>query len=99
MEPGCLNVHWYSVGDTDNVKPAVSLAPILPAGLRIGKGEGYADLEYGMMAAMGAVSDSTVVVTIVHDCQVSYVVIEYCFVKIYPPLYRASFHPLNLIRT
>lgn len=40
------------------------------AGFRIGKGEGFADMEYGMMASMGAVSDSTVVVTIVHDCQV-----------------------------
>lgn len=40
------------------------------AGFRIGKGEGYADMEYGMMASMGAVDDSTVVVTIVHDCQV-----------------------------
>lgn len=39
------------------------------AGFRIGKGEGFADMEYGMMASMGAVSDSTVVVTIVHDCQ------------------------------
>ncbi|XP_074470056.1 methenyltetrahydrofolate synthase domain-containing protein isoform X1 [Sebastes fasciatus] len=39
-------------------------------GFRIGKGEGFADLEYGMMAAMGAVDESTVVVTIVHDCQV-----------------------------
>ncbi|XP_076848661.1 methenyltetrahydrofolate synthase domain-containing protein isoform X1 [Brachyhypopomus gauderio] len=39
-------------------------------GYRIGKGEGFADLEYGMMAAMGAVNESTVVVTIVHDCQV-----------------------------
>lgn len=39
-------------------------------GFRIGKGEGYADMEYGMMASMGAVNVSTVVVTIVHDCQV-----------------------------
>eukprot|EP00066_Takifugu_rubripes_P019401 XP_011608667.1 PREDICTED: methenyltetrahydrofolate synthase domain-containing protein [Takifugu rubripes] len=39
-------------------------------GLRIGKGEGFADMEYGMMASMGALSDSTVVVTIVHDCQI-----------------------------
>ncbi|XP_054468025.1 methenyltetrahydrofolate synthase domain-containing protein isoform X1 [Anoplopoma fimbria] len=39
-------------------------------GLRIGKGEGFADMEYGMMAAMGAVNESTVVITIVHDCQV-----------------------------
>ncbi|KAL7870937.1 hypothetical protein SRHO_G00084340 [Serrasalmus rhombeus] len=39
-------------------------------GYRIGKGEGYADMEYAMMASMGAVNESTVVVTIVHDCQV-----------------------------
>lgn len=40
-------------------------------GLRIGKGEGFADMEYGMMASMRAVNESTVVVTVVHDCQVS----------------------------
>ncbi|KAM6223819.1 LOW QUALITY PROTEIN: methenyltetrahydrofolate synthase domain-containing protein [Rhynchocyon petersi] len=39
-------------------------------GWRIGKGEGYADLEYAMMVAMGAVHQETPVVTIVHDCQV-----------------------------
>ncbi|XP_058384409.1 methenyltetrahydrofolate synthase domain-containing protein isoform X2 [Diceros bicornis minor] len=39
-------------------------------GWRIGKGEGYADLEYAMMVSMGAVSPGTPVVTIVHDCQV-----------------------------
>ncbi|XP_011932218.1 PREDICTED: methenyltetrahydrofolate synthase domain-containing protein isoform X8 [Cercocebus atys] len=39
-------------------------------GWRIGKGEGYADLEYAMMVSMGAVSTETPVVTIVHDCQV-----------------------------
>ncbi|XP_058485320.1 methenyltetrahydrofolate synthase domain-containing protein isoform X2 [Solea solea] len=39
-------------------------------GFRIGKGEGYADMEYGMMASMEAVNESTVVVTVVHDCQV-----------------------------
>ncbi|KAI7802689.1 putative methenyltetrahydrofolate synthase domain-containing protein-like [Triplophysa rosa] len=38
-------------------------------GYRIGKGEGFADMEYAMMACMGAVCDSTVIVTIVHDCQ------------------------------
>ncbi|KTF79039.1 hypothetical protein cypCar_00047219, partial [Cyprinus carpio] len=38
-------------------------------GYRIGKGEGFADMEYAMMACMGAVCESTVVVTIVHDCQ------------------------------
>ncbi|XP_012513153.1 PREDICTED: methenyltetrahydrofolate synthase domain-containing protein isoform X2 [Propithecus coquereli] len=39
-------------------------------GWRIGKGEGYADLEYAMMVSMGAVSEATPVITIVHDCQV-----------------------------
>ncbi|NWI85624.1 MTHSD protein, partial [Pitta sordida] len=39
-------------------------------GWRIGKGEGYADMEYAMMVAMGAVQEDTPVVTIVHDCQV-----------------------------
>uniref|UniRef100_A0A8D1U370 Methenyltetrahydrofolate synthase domain-containing protein n=1 Tax=Sus scrofa TaxID=9823 RepID=A0A8D1U370_PIG len=39
-------------------------------GWRIGKGEGYADLEYAMMVSMGAASQATPVVTIVHDCQV-----------------------------
>ncbi|XP_005411054.1 PREDICTED: methenyltetrahydrofolate synthase domain-containing protein isoform X8 [Chinchilla lanigera] len=38
-------------------------------GWRIGKGEGYADLEYAMMVSMGAVRAGTPVVTIVHDCQ------------------------------
>ncbi|XP_061600213.1 methenyltetrahydrofolate synthase domain-containing protein isoform X2 [Cololabis saira] len=39
-------------------------------GCRIGKGEGFADMEYAMMVSMGAVNESTVVVTVVHDCQV-----------------------------
>ncbi|XP_050991531.1 methenyltetrahydrofolate synthase domain-containing protein isoform X3 [Labeo rohita] len=39
-------------------------------GYRIGKGEGFADMEYAMMACMGAMCESTVVITIVHDCQV-----------------------------
>ncbi len=33
-------------------------------------GEGYADLEYGMMKAMGAISDATPVISTVHDSQV-----------------------------
>ncbi|XP_071973150.1 methenyltetrahydrofolate synthase domain-containing protein isoform X1 [Engystomops pustulosus] len=39
-------------------------------GWRIGKGEGFADMEYAMMVAMGAVTEQTIVVTVVHDCQV-----------------------------
>ena len=40
------------------------------SGWRIGKGEGFADLEYAMMASMGAVDENTIIVTTVHDCQV-----------------------------
>lgn len=43
---------------------------LLLIGFRIGKGEGYADMEYAMMVTMGAVSQDTVVITTVHDCQV-----------------------------
>ncbi|XP_039211977.1 methenyltetrahydrofolate synthase domain-containing protein isoform X1 [Crotalus tigris] len=39
-------------------------------GWRIGKGEGFADMEYAMMVSMGAVGQRTVVITAVHDCQV-----------------------------
>ncbi|XP_053905367.1 methenyltetrahydrofolate synthase domain-containing protein isoform X3 [Malaclemys terrapin pileata] len=39
-------------------------------GWRIGKGEGFADMEYAMMMSMGAIREDTPVVTIVHDCQV-----------------------------
>ena len=42
----------------------------LVSGWRIGKGEGYADMEYAMMVTMGAVTQDTMVVTTVHDCQV-----------------------------
>lgn len=39
-------------------------------GLRLGKGEGYAELEYGVMRTMGAIDENTPIVTTVHDCQV-----------------------------
>ncbi|XP_058779079.1 5-formyltetrahydrofolate cyclo-ligase-like protein COG0212 [Vicia villosa] len=38
-------------------------------GARLGKGEGFAELEYGMLRYMGAIDDSTLVVTSVHECQ------------------------------
>ncbi len=40
------------------------------AGYRIGKGEGFADLEYAMMKCMGAVDDDTIIITTVHDDQI-----------------------------
>ena len=39
-------------------------------GARVGKGGGYADLEYGMLRQRALVSDRTVVVTTVHPLQV-----------------------------
>jgi len=39
-------------------------------GFRIGKGEGFADMEWAMMASTGAVGPDTLIVTVVHDAQV-----------------------------
>lgn len=39
-------------------------------GHRIGKGEGFGDLEYAVLAEIGAVTENTVIATTVHDCQV-----------------------------
>ncbi|XP_065213155.1 uncharacterized protein lost isoform X2 [Planococcus citri] len=39
-------------------------------GHRIGKGEGYADLEFAMLTKMNAINENTVIVTTVHDDQV-----------------------------
>jgi 5-formyltetrahydrofolate cyclo-ligase len=39
-------------------------------GARIGKGEGYSDLEYAVLRELGLVDDSTPVVTTVHERQV-----------------------------
>jgi 5-formyltetrahydrofolate cyclo-ligase len=48
------------------------------AGYRIGKGEGYADLEFAMMMKMGAVDQNTVIAATVHDCQVHiYIIFSY----------------------
>ncbi|XP_073013849.1 5-formyltetrahydrofolate cyclo-ligase-like protein COG0212 [Typha latifolia] len=38
-------------------------------GARLGKGEGFAELEYGMLRYMGSIDDTTMVVTSVHDRQ------------------------------
>ncbi|PIM97848.1 5-formyltetrahydrofolate cyclo-ligase [Handroanthus impetiginosus] len=38
-------------------------------GARLGKGEGFAELEYGMLRYMGAIDDSTPIITSVHDEQ------------------------------
>nr|XP_055029384.1 methenyltetrahydrofolate synthase domain-containing protein isoform X2 [Misgurnus anguillicaudatus] len=61
------------IGLNDNVHVdlvVVGSVAVSEKGYRIGKGEGFADMEYAMMACMGAVCESSVVITIVHDCQV-----------------------------
>jgi len=40
-------------------------------GARVGKGGGYSDLEYALAAELGAVDERTVVVTTVHDLQLT----------------------------
>jgi 5-formyltetrahydrofolate cyclo-ligase len=39
-------------------------------GARIGKGGGYADIEYALLAELGLVTDQTIIATTVHDLQV-----------------------------
>lgn len=39
-------------------------------GIRFGKGHGFFDAEYGMLHRIGAVSKSTPIAAVVHDCQV-----------------------------
>lgn len=39
-------------------------------GGRIGKGEGYSEMEYGILRELGLVSESTPVITTVHDTQI-----------------------------
>ena len=39
------------------------------AGGRVGKGEGFSDLEFGVLAELGAVDDGTLVATTVHERQ------------------------------
>lgn len=48
----------------------VGSVAVSKSGHRIGKGEGFVDLEYGMMRHMKCVSEDTLIVTTVHDCQV-----------------------------
>ncbi|WIA34178.1 hypothetical protein OEZ86_012536 [Tetradesmus obliquus] len=38
-------------------------------GARLGKGEGFAELEYGILRWMGAIDENTPVVCTIHDCQ------------------------------
>ena len=48
----------------------VGSVAVSPSGFRVGKGEGYSELEYAMLREMGKIGDSTPVATTVHDVQV-----------------------------
>ncbi|ESS11822.1 MAG: 5-formyltetrahydrofolate cyclo-ligase [uncultured archaeon A07HR60] len=68
-----ISTHGAAVGP-DNV-PVVDLivagsVAVGSDGQRIGKGEGYSDLEWGMLAELGAVTEETTVATTVHERQV-----------------------------
>lgn len=39
-------------------------------GGRIGKGEGYGEIEYGILSECGLVSDRVKIITTIHDCQI-----------------------------
>jgi 5-formyltetrahydrofolate cyclo-ligase len=43
---------------------------VSPEGVRIGKGGGYADIEYALLAELGLVTEDTPIATCVHDLQV-----------------------------
>lgn len=61
------------IGLEDKVKidlVVVGSVAVSRSGLRIGKGKGFADLEYAMLRTMGAIDASTPVITSVHDSQV-----------------------------
>ncbi|XP_076245076.1 methenyltetrahydrofolate synthase domain-containing protein lost [Calliopsis andreniformis] len=60
-------------------------------GYRLGKGKGFADLEFAMMMRMGAVTQDTIVVTTVHDCQV--------FDSLPPQLFKEYDVPVDIIVT
>lgn len=57
-------------GDIDSVDMIVSGSVAVDrSGSRIGKGEGYSDLEYAILRELGLVDDGTMVATTVHERQ------------------------------
>jgi len=57
-----------AVGRVDLV--LVGSVAVSPAGARVGKGEGYSDLEFAVLSELGLVDADTTVVTTVHESQV-----------------------------
>ncbi|HXH84375.1 MAG TPA: 5-formyltetrahydrofolate cyclo-ligase [Candidatus Tectomicrobia bacterium] len=56
-----------SVGRVDLI--VVGSVAVRPDGARVGKGGGYSDLEFGLLAELGLIDDDTIVATTVHDLQ------------------------------
>nr|XP_043637317.1 5-formyltetrahydrofolate cyclo-ligase-like protein COG0212 [Erigeron canadensis] len=77
MNEACTSIgvakYGKPIGLDENIKVdvivigSVAVDPI--TGARLGKGEGFAELEYGMLRYMGAIDDSTPIITSVHDEQ------------------------------
>lgn len=72
--PGGMRQFAQPLGLDDRTKIDIivvgSTAVNPDTGARVGKGEGFAELEYGILRLLGQIDDSTPVVTCVHDCQV-----------------------------
>jgi len=63
-----LNEDWSEVDRIDLV--VVASVAVGTNGVRLGKGLGYAELEWGILYELGMVNSETTVLTTVHDCQV-----------------------------
>lgn len=66
-------------------------------GYRIGKGKGYADLEFAVLLEMKAVTEETLIVTVVHDSQVHIKIWKQlfylCLLQIFDTLPSELFQP------
>lgn len=63
-----LNQDWSQVDKIDLF--VVASVAVSPSGVRLGKGMGYAELEWGILYDLGVVNSQTKVITTVHDSQV-----------------------------
>lgn len=63
-----LLLDWSLVGHIDLV--VVGSVAVTQEGVRLGKGMGYAELEWGILVELGVIDESTVVATSVHERQI-----------------------------
>jgi 5-formyltetrahydrofolate cyclo-ligase len=73
--PALSNVDEYADQVGPDVLPHVDLVlsgsvAVTESGARVGKGEGFSDLEYAILSDLGLVDDETTVATTVHGMQV-----------------------------